>query len=50
MLRILKRSKAEPRLDHGKAENWFAVGREMEKFIQSNKQSDTIKGGNKCDT
>ena len=28
MLRILKRSKAEPRLDHGKAENWFAMGRD----------------------
>ena len=29
---------------------FFAMAREMEKFIQSNKQFDTMKGGNECDT
>ena len=29
---------------------FLAMAREMEKFIQSNKEFDTMKGGNECDT
>ena len=29
---------------------FFAMAREMEKFIQSNKEFDIMKGGNECDT